>query len=280
MPKEIVKVESPKKTATTALKELKNEKVKTPGESAEATTKELARLGLKPTESFRIKNPITGKEATVQLSRTGVQEADLIMALADPNVPRDQKDHALSMYLWGRGAESASMIVDIMRYKGEHTKETRVFKSQMRFDFEAFVKMTSEHLREQAERTASMLGIDLKEEISAFRTWLELPNNKGMSYTYRDFVIATCDGYEENGRPNASDRSACALISQAIFDLGQAQRLDQSRDNIAKAREREKGGGIYVDSKGRSFAVDDPQMDDVVKADREATKDIEYGNEG
>ena len=31
------------------------------------------------------------------------------------------------------------MVVDIMRYQGQNTKETRAFKSQMRFDYEMFV---------------------------------------------------------------------------------------------------------------------------------------------
>lgn len=260
---------SPKKTAKNALSELHNEKVKTPEEVAKETSLALQKFGVSAKEKVTIVDPITKEVREVSLSRTGTQESDLIVALADPNLGRDQKDHALSMYLWGRGAESASLIVDLMRYKGAHTKETRVFKSQMRFDFEAFIKMTAEHLREQAERVAKIMGVNLSEEIEAYKEWLSKPNNKGKEYTYWDFLKATANPH------GITDPVKAAMISEAIFGFAHAERLDQSRDNIAKAREREKGGGIYIDSKGRAYSIQDPQMEDVVKADREASAEIE-----
>jgi len=262
---------SPKKTANAALKELHNEQVKTPEEVAENTSRELAVHGLKPKETFKIKDPITKEERTVSLSRTGTPEEDLIVALADPNMPRDRKDYTLSMYLWGRGAESASMMVDLMRYKGTHTKETRVFKSQMRFDFEALVDGLALHFETQAKNTAATLGIDLKQEIEGYRAWLKIGTSNAKT-SYLDYYCGA-------DAPSLQDRLYCSQISQAIFQLDEAERLTAARKNIAAAREREKGKGIYVAPGGKIYSIDDPEFDEVVKADREATAEIEHGTD-
>lgn len=168
------------------------------------------------------------------------------------------------MYLFSRGAESASFLLDLARSKGEHVKETRVFKSQIRFDFEALVDMLADHLHNQAMRTAGALGIDLKKETQAFRDWLSLPNNKGKGLTYWDFA-----------RRTGGNRAECVLISNAMFDVAEAERLQESRTRIQKAREAEKGGGIYVDAAGKVYSTNDPELEDVIKADRETTRAVE-----
>jgi hypothetical protein len=58
------------------------------------------------------------------------------MVLVDRDSTREQKDSAVSNYLFERGQENASFLMELFRHKGQHTKETRVFKSQIRFDFD------------------------------------------------------------------------------------------------------------------------------------------------
>lgn len=262
-------IKGAKATARAALKEILNPDVKTPEQAAENVSKELAKFDLKANETFQVKNPITGKVTDVVLSRTGTQESDLIIALADPNLGRDQKDHALSMYLWGRGAESSSMIVDLMRYKGTHTKETRVFKSQMRFDFEALVTSFVDHFETQARNTADILGYDLKKEISKYREWLK--DGKPADSSYAVFFATRL-----MRELTMEERITCALMSQAIYQLDEAEKLTRARMNIAQAREREKGGGIFVDHRGRTYDATQPDIDEIVKADREASAKIEH----
>lgn len=260
-----------KKVAKAALDELHDEKIKTPEEVADSVSTELAKFGVNAKEEFQVVDPITKEIKTVSLSRTGTQETDLIVALADPNLTRDRKDHALSMYLWGRGAESSSMMVDLIRYKGEHTKETRVFKSQMRFDFEALITSLVDHLETQARNTAKILEIDLKQEIKDYREWLQQVPKGDTNTLYSDFYRTRIDiGLSR------TDRLECAMISQAIYQLDEAEKLTNARTNIALAREKEKGGGIFVDSKGRIYDATQPDIDEIVKADREATNAIEH----
>ncbi len=230
-------------------------------------------FGVKPTEKIKVTDPITKKTTMVTLDRTGFSEVKLITALADPKLSRDRKDHELSMYLFTRGAEGASMMLDLMRYKGEHTKETRVFKSQMRFDFEAFVESTIQHLQRRADRTEKILDVDLHREILAYREWLSLPNNKGKEYTYHDFKCST-NSFTHKSHHMGAERLEHLMISEAMFDLDEAERLEGARNNIIKAREGEKGGGIYVDKGGKVYTIDEPNLEEIIKADREATQQI------
>ena len=256
---------SSRKSGVSLLRSNMKEKVKSPEKVAKETAKALALYKVKPQQKIKVTDPITKKTSIVNLDRTGFSEAKLITALADPKLKRDRKDHELSMYLFSRGAEGASMMLDLMRYKGEHSKETRVFKSQMRFDFEAFVDSMVMYLQGQADRTAKILGVDLQMEISQYRSWLLLPNNKGREYTYADF----------RGALNDIAHMKCLMISEAMFALDEAERLEASRANITKAREREKGGGVYVDVSGKVYSIDDPEIDEIIKSDREATSKIE-----
>jgi hypothetical protein len=62
-----------------------------------------------------------------------------------------------------------------------------------------------------------------------------------------------------------------ALIEMAIHAQEQAEELTRNIRKMVQARENEKGKGIYVDGKGRPYAIDDPLLDEAIKADREAT---------
>lgn len=263
-----VDMQEAKKTQKTAIAEVERSEVETPEEVAERTRTQLAQYKLDPKQKIEIRDPLTGETKLITLDRTGHSEQNLIVALANPDIPRDQKDHAISMYLFQRGAESASMIVDIMRYKGQHTKETRVFKSQMRFDLENFVSAMARHLREQAERTARIYDLHLREEMGAYRDWLKLPNNKDAEneLTYWDFYQTT--------HPKGT-RADAALLSQAIFDIDKALYFEDYQRKIAQAREAEKGGGVYVDRSGKAYSSNDPEIDELIKAEREALKEDE-----
>jgi len=94
-------------------------------------------LDLKDKEEVEIKNPVNGNTALVTLDRTGTTDDKLAIALNDSTMNREQKDSMLSLYLFERGKESSSFIMDLFASKGRHTKETQAFKSQVRFDLTA-----------------------------------------------------------------------------------------------------------------------------------------------
>lgn len=262
--------------------------MKTPEERQEEINRELAehdvidpKTGKKvtlakidPTYQVQVKDPLTGDTKLVNFDRAGHTEQKLIIALANPDLKRDQKDHALSMYLFERGAENSSMLIDLFRYKGEHTKESRVFQSRMRFDFEAFVSMFTSYLRNQSRLLGLTLGVNIKEEKEKFQKWLELPKNKnrfseGIPLTYVDYFKTTSNS------KNKLVIERAALIEMGIYSLDEAERLAKNVENIANARMATKGYGIYVDKRGRPFNVNEPGLDEIIKQDRELQEEAE-----
>ena len=242
----------------------------TPEQQAEGVKQQLIKMGLEPIQQVKVEDPITGETRIISLDRTGHTEANLITTLADPNLTRDRKDHAISMYLYERGAHNTSMIVDLRRYKGAHTKETRVFKSQIRFDFEMFAQSFTRYLENQSRLLGITLDVDIQKERRDFAQWLALENNKGRGSTYVDYV---CSKYDA-GDISKSARAHYALIEMAIQSLEEAEHLRDGVARMTQAREKEKGKGIYIDRNGVPYDADDAALDDAVKADREATAGI------
>ncbi len=175
------------------------------------------------------------------------------------------------MYLWERGKESSSFFVDLFRYKGEHTKETRAFKSQMRYDFEIFVNQFSKFIREQSRLIGVSIGFDVFKEREKYKDWLQekRKEKKDADYTYMDYLRS--QPLEENTEIN---RTEVALIEMAITSLEEGERLVVQVQNVAKAREREKGKGIYVSKEGAIYSHDDPDMDEIIKKDREREAEL------
>lgn len=234
--------------------------------------KELKDKGLKPYEQVEVEDPFTHEKKMISLDRTGHNEKSLIMALADPNLSRDRKDHALSMYLWERGAQSASLIADIMRYKGQYSKENQVFQARMRFDFEAFVNSFTNYLDNQAHLLGITLCIDIPKEKKEFEAWLKVGENAGKGYTYKDFYEITEKKHE------LWTETKLALVELALYAQDEADALKKAIQNIQVARMAMKGGGIYVDKQGKPYSVNDPALEDIIKAEKEIDKQAREDN--
>lgn len=191
---------------------------------------------------------------------------------------REKKDFYLSMYLFERGKDSMSMITDLFRYKGEHTKESRVFQSRMRFDFEAFVTIFLQHLIDGASRIGKIFKVNIGGERAEFEAWIkqkiedakENELNWIRQLDYSDF----CDALIDDQRHEYSEEKR-ALIQGAIFDLDEAESIRKSVDNITKARMAQQGFGVYVDKNGRPFSVNDEGLDEIIKQDRELQQQAE-----
>ena len=83
-------------------------------------------------------------------------------------------------------------------------------------------------------------------------------------YTYIDYLQ-----FKGDGDVAWKDKAHVALIELAIQSLDEGERIIQQTQNIIKAREREQGKGIYVDHNGKITTYDDPDLDEIIKADRE-----------
>jgi hypothetical protein len=207
-----------------------------------------------------VENPFTDEKQIMVIDRAGYTEDKLSTALANPDLTRDQKDFEISMYLYQRGAHNTSMLVDLFRYKGAHTKETRVFKSQIRFDFEQFVNSFTHYLDDQWRLLGIALGVNIQVEKERFEAWLKLPNNK--ESTFKDFA------------PNWNPEKI-ALVEMAIHAKDEAELLRANVRKMADARMRDKGKGIYISTAGVPYTMNDPQLDDAIKADRESTAEAQ-----
>lgn len=198
--------------------------------------KELDKYGVEAVEEVEVVNPVTGNKAVVRIERDGTPESKLILALADKKLDREKKDHILSMYLWERGKESSSFLLDLVRFKGQHTKETRVFKSQIRFDF---------------ERTIDSIIVAMFDMSNSLKKHIGVKPEKGekKEVSIKELIEALWE------------------MEEMFNSVG--QKLWKDRADIAKARESEKGGGIYVDKDGVVYSVDDKEEEEIINKIKE-----------
>lgn len=278
-------------TKETQLVRIEKAPRRTPEEIAEHTKKELAAHGLEPIQKIEILDPLTNEKRIITLDRTGYNEVKLVAILADPNISRQRKDHELSMYMWERGGESMSMMVDLIRYKGQHSKESNVFKTQMRFDFDAFLTTFCMSLEDEIGLATKILAIDVEMERKDFyafvterialdkKTAAEAGEEyKRKDYTYWDYFLYKFPNSPDNEGFNVG-RMWCHQVALAIHAFDTALLIKQRLANLRDARERDRGRGIYLSESGRPYTLADADIEEIVKADREATLNIKKEDE-
>jgi hypothetical protein len=218
--------------------------------------KAIKKHGLVPVESIKVENPVTGETKWVTLRRDGTHDAKLIETLADPKMSREQKDAVMSMYLFERGKESASMLMDLWAYKGEHTKQSTVFKNQVRRDVDIMVETFSLFMRDAADRILHGLQFEVRKVKE--------------------------DGKEKEVLHRLAKNLPAIEIDNLITVMGDlAFYFKQTADLIAlrmrdetDRREKEKGKGIYVDIKGGVYSVyEDGDIVQRVEHDMEKIKE-------
>ena len=220
-----------------------------------------------------MRDPLTGETKLVVLDRAGHTEKGLAQVLSDPNTTRDRKDHALSMYLFERGAQDVSLIVDMFRYKGQHSKQSQVFQSRMRLDFETFVNSFVAYLDNQARLIGATLGVDIKKEKEEFVRWVKMEKQLGgKDKSYKDFR-------ESNELSETIDYTKIALVEMAMYAQDESDALIKGIEDIVKARMAVKGGGVYVDKSGKPYSVNDPELDSIIKKEREIEEEAEKEND-
>lgn len=235
---------------------------KEPDYSPRAIKKVLKETGLAAVEKVVVTNPVTKQKSTVLIQRDGTPDSKLIIALADPKLKRDQKDAVLSAYMWERGKENTSMMVDLFRYKGQHTKETRAFTSQVRFDFEMFIAWQAEMLRARAKIVFDSIGLLKGKNIDEFCKEYLLEIKAG-----RNFMEFLCKQTERLLRTSGET----IAVNLAINDWLEAEKLEARVKKMTEFRERQQGFGIYLDEDGKPYSIfeDGEEVIDVVKRDLE-----------
>lgn len=217
----------------------------------------------KKEEKYIVQNPITGKQGEVTIGREGMNNENLALVLADKKLTQDQKDHAVSLYLVQRGKDSASMLVDLFRYKGQNTTETRAFKSQIRMDYEMLVNKIIFTFSNMSRQVLSSLDIPpLQEWGQDYYRWHKKKQNEGATHPLN------YSSYYWDKEKLEIDKVQSTLVDMALRFDAEAEVLSKEVERIKQNREKEKGWGIYVDKHGRAYDATDPDLQDAIKKDK------------
>jgi len=148
----------------------------------------LEEFNLPAVDQVEVTNQFTGKTSIVTIDRTGTTEEKVIRALANSETPQEQKDAAISMYLFERGKENASFLADLYTFKGKHTKETRKFKTEVRFDLTMMANALAVFLDDTSTQIEEDLANDMDRALSHFAE-----RCKSMSKTLVDLINKTTE---------------------------------------------------------------------------------------
>lgn len=176
----------------------------------------------------------------------GTTDKKLATILADSNSTEDQKMSMVSLYLFERGRESSSFIADLMLYKGQNTKETRKFKSEIRFDFTLFLNTFCTFLIDGGQSILDIYRVrisaaELEKEAYDFMAG---KRGKGSATSLSDFIVYKFPECKK-------DISKAIHLDSALRSISQAHHLKKDIDNMVEERERENGKGIYLDKLGK-----------------------------
>lgn len=230
--------------------------------SIEKINEDLSKYGLTAVEKVEVVNPITKEKSLVTIDRTGTHEGKLAIRAAEYTrglITRDQFDSTVSLYLFERGKEGLSMLTDLYQYKGQHTRETRSFMSQARFDYEVLVKRIAEQMRAVARDVAKLYNvIDIPLFCSEYLREMEEARKEDRTPNLRNFFSAWGDSIAD-----------VAHLITMIRNWTEADRLESDVKRVTQARERERGHGIYIDRSGKPYSIyEDNNIEDVVRDDK------------
>lgn len=217
---------------------------------------QIKKYGLKPVENFEYVDPVTGDKKSFTIDRRGSTEASVGLTLLDPKATREQKDSAISMYLFEKGKHSASLLMDLWSYKGIHTKESRAFQSTMRFDFELFLQTFQMFMQDSADLIFKNLPIEVVEaEVE------EVAKDGSTKMVTKEIVKMTRDV-----TPNDI---AITLGEYAQYFRMTSRLLGQRIRAEVQKRERAKGKGIYLGEDGKPYSIrEDDDIVEVVAKDK------------
>ena len=188
-------------------------------------------------------NTATGRKEIVTIDRRGMFDEKLGMILSNKDSTMDSKLSAMSLWLFERGRESGSFIIDVIQAKGQFMKGAQKFKSQIRFDFTIFMETFCNYLEGNAQTVIDYL-MPGKKALEVEREAFDyLKKNK--EKTLKDFV-------QENIPPHIYTSFLGMSIELALRDQSEAQLIRKRIYEMAEEREKESGKGIYLTTEGKA----------------------------
>lgn len=216
-------------------------------------------------QTIEIMNPLTRNKATITINREGTTEQRLAAILLHPDATVDEKDLFLSNYLLEKGLDSASFLAELYRSKGAFTKESRLFKTQMRFDYESFVNMFTIFLDTTAD--SIIKNLTLVEPADLYEKVVSLISNKKCD-SIREAIIVFLK-QKDIQSPNI------ALLEMAVRYRDQAETLRSTTRKITEERAREKGYGIYIGTNGKIYSIFDKDIEEQMLKDKDVLRKVE-----
>lgn len=215
---------------------------------------EIKKFGVAATEVVEYKDVFTGQLKKIIIDRRGTTDEKLALALLDDKVSRDQKDSMLSMYLFEKGKQGSSMLMDLWMYKGAHTKESRAFQSTMRFDFELFLQVFQTFMQDSADLVFKNLPI----KVTMINTATDHPE---------EIISVT--------RDVSANEIAVVLGRFAQYHRMTSDLLGKRIRAEVEKRERSRGKGIYIGMDNKPYSVhEDGDIVEIVAKDKaEADKE-------
>jgi len=213
---------------------------------------------------FGKKDFIKTKQGLIPLDRGGVTDKKLA-AILKSKIPQEQKKTALVNYLFEQGMDNVGYLAEMQQWHGQSVKETRAFKSQMRFDFELFISIFTTFLQDTSESMWKILFPDAGEkghgvlELEEVIMALKLIKNPEAKIDYLQTLG------EENSKQ-------VALILLATEFRNQADILTSAVKKVTQERERQAGRGIYVDKLGKTHDLLDEDLYDIIQAEKAELK--------
>ena len=201
---------------------------------------------------------VTIGDKSFTLDHGGTTEQKLALVLADPNINREQKDAVTSLYLFERGKESSSFLMDLFQSRGTMVKESRQFQSRMQFDWEFFVNMFCTLISEQAKTMLNTVlpGCDmygiwydaltfLKEKEEEYqKAYQKARESKKIEKftqkrpTLHDWAVKR---YHEVGAENSDDKIAIMTLELGVRYASEAENLKAQMKELITKREEANG---------------------------------------
>jgi len=229
---------------------------------------EIKKFGLKPTELLEYKDPFTDETKRIMIDRRGTTDESLALTLLDPNLTRERKDTAISMYLFEAGKQGNSMLMDLWIYKGAHTKESRAFQSTMRFDFELFLSVFQTFMHDSADIIFKNLPIEVVEVED------EVDGKK-----VKKEIVRMKDDHHEIGYVRGVPEIMLTLGEFGRYHRMNAELLGKRIRAEVDKRERAKGKGIYIGMDNKPYSVhEDGDIVEVVSKDKASVDAQKNGN--
>jgi hypothetical protein len=234
--------------------------------------KELSKEVKIPPTEVEIENPVTHKKALVTLEFDGTTDKKLGAIMLSPDATEDQRMALVNSWLWEHGRENSSLLGELFMYKGQHTRETRAFKTQTTETVEHVNAVNVELYRGIATNLWALVADSFKGQESASslqKFKQDLTNFYRQCRQEKKPEHANLRWFLRTKYPHLEIEKADIYILQiAVSLLEGSEKMDQELTRLRDARLKAIGWGMYIDKQNKIHNIYDDDIEEVVKKEK------------